>query len=206
MLEKHHGVRILDEAVEASVKLSAPLHPRPAAPRQVGQPARHRLRPGGDRPERHPRRPSRTAAARSTTSRSRSASSTARAPPAAGTTSGSPRRRAGARRRPRPGSPTLEDALGRRSRRSSAEIRDLRDKIEATHAGRRPRPATAAAGRRRRRSSDELDAKTTELRALAGRVPADAGLRRRPDRRRGRSPAGPASPSARCSPTRSRPS
>ena len=54
MLEKHHRVRILDEAVERRRPALAPLHPRAAAARQVGQPARHRLRPGGDRPERRP--------------------------------------------------------------------------------------------------------------------------------------------------------
>ena len=62
MLEKHHrcdprrGRRGGGQAL-------APLHPRPAAPRQVGQPARHRLRARGDRPERRPAAPSRTAAA-----------------------------------------------------------------------------------------------------------------------------------------------
>ncbi len=54
MLEKHHDVRILDEAVDERRQAVASVHPRPATSGQVGQPARHRLRTGGDQPERHP--------------------------------------------------------------------------------------------------------------------------------------------------------
>jgi type VI secretion system protein VasG len=43
-MEKHHKVQILDEALEAAVKLIAPLHPGTPVARQVGQPDRHRLR------------------------------------------------------------------------------------------------------------------------------------------------------------------
>ena len=68
----------------------ASLHPGPATAGQVRQPAGHRLRPGGDQPERHPAGRSRTAAARSTTSSSRWASSIARVRPAPSTPSGSP--------------------------------------------------------------------------------------------------------------------
>ena len=43
-MEKHHDVRISDEAVVAAVELSRPLHPGAPAARQGGEPARHRLR------------------------------------------------------------------------------------------------------------------------------------------------------------------
>ena len=45
MLEKHHGVRILDEARRARRSGSRTATSRPPAARQGGQPARHRLRP-----------------------------------------------------------------------------------------------------------------------------------------------------------------
>ncbi len=51
-LEKHHRVQILDEALEAAVTPVASLHPGAAAARQVGEPARHRLRPRRDQPAR----------------------------------------------------------------------------------------------------------------------------------------------------------
>ena len=44
-MEKHHRVQVLDVALEAAVKLSSPLYRRPATARQVGEPARHRVRP-----------------------------------------------------------------------------------------------------------------------------------------------------------------
>ena len=44
-LEKHHKVRILDEARRGGRAAVASLHRRPPAARQGGQPARHRLRP-----------------------------------------------------------------------------------------------------------------------------------------------------------------
>ncbi len=77
-LEKHHGVRILDEAVQRVGAPLAPLHPGPPAARQVGERARHRLRPGGDRPERRARPRSRTCAGAWTTSPPSCASSSAR--------------------------------------------------------------------------------------------------------------------------------
>ena len=43
-LEKHHKVRILDEAVERGGAAVGTLHPGAPAARQGGQPARHRLR------------------------------------------------------------------------------------------------------------------------------------------------------------------
>ena len=207
MLEKHHGVRILDEAVESVGEALAPLHPRPPAPGQVGQPAGHRLRPGGDQPERDPRRPSRTAAARSTTSSSSSASSTARAPPARQHAERMAETTAGARRgRGTPRAPG--DSAGRTRRTLVEEIRALPRPDRGAATPRRRRPATAT---RRRRPASSPPAselrrpKTAELRAVQGEIAAVAGLGRLADHRRGRSPAGRASPSARCSPTRSRP-
>ena len=89
-MEKHHGVRISDEAVVAAVHLSARYIPGAAAARQGGEPARHGLRPRRHQPER-PRRPRSPtsrwrskAAARSSTRRS------ARPISAASTTSASP--------------------------------------------------------------------------------------------------------------------
>ena len=52
-MEKHHRVRISDEAVVAAVHLSVALHPGAAAARQGREPARHRQRPRGDQPEHH---------------------------------------------------------------------------------------------------------------------------------------------------------
>ena len=56
VLEKHHQVQILDEAIEAAVAPVAPLHPGPPAARQGGEPARHRLRPRRGLAARHPGR------------------------------------------------------------------------------------------------------------------------------------------------------
>ena len=53
VLEKHHQVQILDEAIEAAVRPVAPLHPGAAAAGQGGEPARHRLRPGRGVAARH---------------------------------------------------------------------------------------------------------------------------------------------------------
>ncbi len=168
----------------------APLHPRPAAPRQVGQPARYRLRPGGDRPERRSRRPSRTAAAGSTTSRSSSASSTARAPPAAATTSGSPSSQqaleeaAGPPRRARG---PLGDEERERSRRSATWPRQIeallrRGEDEASGDGEPAVPALRRADRPagRPRSQD----RRARASSRASRR-SDAGLRRLADHRRG---------------------
>jgi type VI secretion system protein VasG len=53
----HNVVTIRDEAIVAAVKLSAPLHLRPAAARQGRRPARHRHRAREDQPRRQARRP-----------------------------------------------------------------------------------------------------------------------------------------------------
>ncbi len=53
VLEKHHRVQLLDEAIEAAVKLSAPLHSRAPAARQGREPAGHGLRPRGRVAARH---------------------------------------------------------------------------------------------------------------------------------------------------------
>jgi len=49
-LEKHHKVRVMDEVGHRSRQALAPLYHRPAASRQVRQPARHRLQPCGPQP------------------------------------------------------------------------------------------------------------------------------------------------------------
>ena len=51
-LEKHHLVRILDDGLDAAVRLSPPISRRPAAARQGGQRAGHRVRAAGAGPER----------------------------------------------------------------------------------------------------------------------------------------------------------
>ena len=109
----------------------APLHPGPAAPGQVGQPAGHRLRPGGDQPECHPARRSRTAGAGSTTSSSSWASSTARGPPAPSTPSGWPR---SSRRSTRPTARLAAlEARWEDERKRVEEIRGLAKSIEARY-------------------------------------------------------------------------
>ena len=50
MLEKHHKVRIMDEAVVDAVRLSTRYMPDRQLPGQGGEPARHRLRPRGAEP------------------------------------------------------------------------------------------------------------------------------------------------------------
>ena len=52
-LEKHHGVRILNEARGRGRAAFEPLHLRPAIARQIGEPVGHGLCPGGDEPRRH---------------------------------------------------------------------------------------------------------------------------------------------------------
>jgi hypothetical protein len=52
-MEKHHKVQILDEALEAAVKLSHRYIPARQLPDKSGQPARHRLRARGRQPARH---------------------------------------------------------------------------------------------------------------------------------------------------------
>ena len=127
MLEAHHNVRILDEAVEASVKLSARYIPGRQLPDKsvsLLDTACARVAIGQ---ELDPACRSRTAVARSNTSRSRSASSTARtATGGLHTTNG----RKSSRWRPwprrRPGWPTWRSAGLPRKNSSSPSIRDLR--------------------------------------------------------------------------------
>ena len=153
----------------------APLHLRPPAARQGGQPARHRLRPRRARPERHPARRRGRDAVGSSTSRSRSASSSARAVTGARhderlaeTVEAAPEGRGEARR--------AEEALGRRAARSSS-----RSATSATSSsGTTPRQGRAdgrSAGRRRRPPPEvetlkaDLEARTDELRRLQGEDP-----------------------------------
>ena len=192
MLEKHHGVRDPRRGRRERGQALAPLHPRPAAARQVGQPARHRLRPRGDRPERHPAGRRGLPPHRSSTSRSRSASSTARR------ATGRPPRRADRRAadrswsRPRARLAELEARWETGSRQRRGDPRALR--------GRSRQRYTEEEGRRRDRRRPALPAlapswppcrptsraKTERAPQAPGRVAADAGLRRLPDHRRGR--------------------
>ena len=55
-MEKHHKVRVSDEAIVAAVQSLPPLHSGAAIARQGGEPARHRLRARRDQPERQARR------------------------------------------------------------------------------------------------------------------------------------------------------
>ena len=75
-LEKHHKVRDPRRGRGRRRAALAPLHLRPPAARQVGQPAGHRLRPRGHRPGGDARPRSRTASGGSTTATPRSTSST----------------------------------------------------------------------------------------------------------------------------------
>ena len=178
----------------------ASLHPRTAAARQVGQPARYRLRRGWRSARTPSPPPSRTAAARSITSRSRSASSSASEPPARTTTSGSTlwqrsskqRRVATGRAR---GPVGRREETGRGNPRAVPEDRGPvpRKSGRSIHGERPAVPALAGAGRDADRPRDQ-DERAPQA---PGRAPLDAGLAstRRPSPRS--SPAGPASPSAR---------
>ena len=64
-MEKHHKVRITDEAIVAAVQFLASLHSRAPIARQGGQPARHRLRARRDQPDTPSPRRSRTRRSRS---------------------------------------------------------------------------------------------------------------------------------------------
>ena len=85
-LERHHGVRILNEAVVDAVRLSNRYISGPAIARQIGEPARHGLCPRGDEPRRHAAGDRRPAAAASSNWACRSTSSNAKTSPAATTT------------------------------------------------------------------------------------------------------------------------
>ena len=180
MLEKHHKVRILDEAVEDVGPALAPLHLRPAAPGQVGQPARHGLRPRRDRPGRDAAGRRGRAAAGSTTSnveigildreerhRRRPRRAARRAEPSDG--------RGG---EPRPPRAELEEALGAIEKTAIVE-RDPRPPRpdRSRHAERAAAPggdgpAAAPAARRGPGGLQaELDEPTTELEKLQGETP-----------------------------------
>ena len=70
-LEKHHGIRILDEAVDRRGPAVAPLYLWPATAGQIGQPAGYRLRACEYEPERHPGRHRGSPASRRTDRRGR---------------------------------------------------------------------------------------------------------------------------------------
>ncbi len=55
-MEKHHRVQVLDEALEAAVKLVSSLHSGPPVAGQGREPARYLVRPRGREPSRDPRR------------------------------------------------------------------------------------------------------------------------------------------------------
>ena len=211
ILEKHHGVRILDEAVESAVKLSHRYIPARQLPdKSVSlldtacagwRSARTRFPP-----------PSRTAAARSTTSGSRSASSTAKARPS----TQHAERMAEVQK-------ALDEAQARLAalearwedeRKRVEEIRGLAKSIEARYleekkptANRlrqRRRPAVPALRRAGRHAGRSASPRSTPCAlSRASRRSCRSRSTRRPSPRW--SPAGRASPSARCSPTRSRP-
>ena len=72
-MEKHHKVRVTDEAIVAAVQFLASLYSGAAIARQGGEPARHRLRARRDQPERQARGDRGRARSRSPRSRARSA-------------------------------------------------------------------------------------------------------------------------------------
>jgi hypothetical protein len=61
MMEKHHNVVVLDEAIEAAVKLSQRYVPARQLPDKAVSPARHGLRPRRGQPAWYARRRWRTA-------------------------------------------------------------------------------------------------------------------------------------------------
>ena len=129
-LEKHHNVRILDEGGGRSRQALAPLIPGPAAAGQGRQPARHRLRPRGDRAERHSARRSRTATRRSTISTVQTRileRETATGADHAERLAGSCR----SRRPTRQASWPAWRRAGRRKRELVAQIREIRTQLEA---------------------------------------------------------------------------
>ena len=166
-LEKHHNVRILDEAVCCQRAALAPLSGRTPVARQGRERPRHRLRAPVAGTERHPAGSSKTPPARSTTSKCRSGSSIARRSSAPITRRSWPRSRS---KRPRPTTQAARPsgALGQGARAGQEDSRSCASKLEAGH---------AANGDRRTRSRDAASAATqirscrplkTELAALQG--------------------------------------
>ena len=169
VLEKHHEVQILDEAIEAAVAPLAPLHPRPPAARQGGQPARHRLRPRRRLAARHARPRSRTCAAAGRCSRSSRASSTARR------RSASTSRRGGAQAR---------GGAGRDRRRARRRRGALGARARAGRAGARPARPPARRGRAARRRRRGRPSRRPSRARRAGDVPRPgAAAARRPTAR-----------------------
>ena len=197
-MEKHHKVQILDEALEAAVKLSPPLHPGAPAARQGGEPARHRLRARGRQPARdagrsgrqpqahrgagdrarhhRPRRGDRHRHRQARGRGRRAAGSRARAPRR-------PRRRAGTTRRRWstscwPCAPSCATASSR-SKAPAASSRPM---------PRRWRHRRRADGRSRgraRRQAGAAEAGAGQADGAAGRDAADPADGRRPGRGRG---------------------
>ena len=208
-LEKHHNVRILDEAVAAAVRLLASLSGRPAVARQSRQRAGYRLRAPVAGPERH-------------AARDRRRHAPARRP---GSAAAHPGARSGRRRRSRRAAGRDRDAevrsgsppdractsAGTRSATWSRKIRDIRTKLEGEplrqwpggrgygcfrcrRAPTAPQPAatgaaTAAAPAVQAEPTPAGAARPTcragsRTRCLARRRRPDARLRRCPDRRR----------------------
>ena len=176
MLEKHHRVQLLDEALEAAVRLSHRYIPGAPAARQGGQPARHRVR-----------------------ARRRSAST--RVPPqledcrrtieALRDRDGDHRPRGGGRhRRRRAAAGRARRSCGGRTRQSALEARRQRwnaergarraacSAIRAQAAG----AATPAGGRgtRQPRLEQAAESQTARLRPAVAPAPAGAASERRP--------------------------
>ena len=185
-LEKHHQVQILDAAIEAAVAPLAPLHPGAPAPRQGGEPARHRLRPRRGVAARDARPRSRTCAGARRCSRSRRGIIDREAAIGidvearrAKLDGGRGRERAA----PRGGRGALGGASGRWSRRSSSCAPGCA--ARACRSTRRPRPGRAGAGRGRRRRPPrraraarrppDREADLAELRRLTAELEAAQG-------------------------------
>ena len=220
-LEKHHNVRILERGGRRRGAALEPLHLRPAAARQGGQPARHDLRPHRHQPDRRRRRRSRTAAGASSSSTSpidileREEATGADARRADRELHS---RAAAGRRNEARGART---SAGRRRRSWSRKIRELRDQLEGRQA---PADAAATHGKVRRREADaaaagraaaaaaptsreqllgEAGRRRAKLPQLQGESPARASPASIAGRSPRRSPPGPAFRSAAWSPTRS---
>ena len=198
VLEKHHRVQLLDEAIEAAVQAVAPLHPGAPAARQGGEPARHRLRPRGGEPACDAGRggglpaPHRGAGDRSSASsgaRRRSASRSGDAAAEVAAQAGRPSAR---------GWTTLRGAL-ERTRRRCVDAAAGAARASCASGNKPVDDAPTAPARRRDRdarcwpSCRQLQGK---LAAAAGRSAADPARGRRPGGRPAWSPTGPASRSA----------
>ena len=204
-LEKHHEVAHPRRGRRGRRQAVAPLHPGPAAPGQVGQPAGYRLRPRG---------------ARARTATPPAVEDCRREIDHLQARARHPRPRGGDRRRPRraaggadgsDGQGARRDwrrwrSSGRRSASWSRQIREAARSCEsrpATPRRRQARRRPATAGRRPRRQRAGRDCRSS-WRKLQGETPLVQPVGRPPDHRRGGRPAGPASRSARCCATRSR--